>query len=676
MSLDFPGRAGMTRRALGILAGLALLAVVLLWTVPVLGFVACAAVLVVAAPWGRTLTERGIISTLVVLGLIALTVPRASSVPVTWLSAHLGLSVVTLGVVGLRLVPRLRTPIPRPDRIDVLVGLLVLGQGLWLVAAYLGRSTIEVLSGLYHSGWDNSGHFIPFANTLAEQATAWPTTDGSVAWNQWYPSLHTTAYALAELATQGSGVVLTRPEMLVPYVVWTAVAFALSIGALAWLAADLAARGARALRPTRPWLARVAPAVAVAAFGAFGLLGSPAFLFNYGFTNFVMAVAVMAVTAYLSARSWASARRLGWLLLPLGAVAVNGLWTPLVLGLAPAGVIVLIALWRERRWLAPAWAVVSGVIVGWSVLGQSQAITPNTGGSGGLLEDLGAAAVGMAPFNIGAALAAPVAAVLLGVVLVRSGRVPLGVAVGAPSVLVAAFAVVAWSGASQAGVAGLTSYYVLKVLDALLIMNAPVLAAAAAIAGAEAVHALKRRLPAGSEDRIVNRPNAALVAVAGVVVGVSVLGYAGPTQADLQAGFRAAPGIEAGQKRAGAVQDSLVGEAILAAQGQAVPYPELTTMLWDGSGTLVNIWLASLHGVMSSQDQRFYKYLPAFPYDEKTVEYVDFALSSNPDLRLAVLWFRDVSGAQVASLPDRNPGRVTVVQVPLRPSPLCQECSL
>lgn len=666
----------MSRRALTILSVGALIAVALLWTVPVVGFVACAAVLVAAPPWGRTLTERGIVSVLVVIGLIALAIPRASTVPVTWLSAHIGLTALTLGVVALRFVPRMNTPLPRPTLIDVLIGMLVAGQTLWFVAAYIGRSTTEVLSGLYHTGWDNSGHFIPFANTIADGATLWTTTDGSQAWNQWYPSLHTTLYSLAHLAAS-SDVALTRPEMLLPYVVWTAVAFALALGALAWMAADLAKRGAAILRPERPWLARVAPVVAVIAFGAFGLLGSPAYMFNAGFTNFVLAVAVMAVSAYISARSWRSARELGWLLVPLAAVAVNGMWTPLVLGLLPAGVVVLIAIARVRRWLAPVWLVVSGVVVGWSVLGQSQAVTPTTGDSGSLLADLGAAAVGMVPFNIGAAFALPVAALLLGIVLIRARRVPLGIAVGLPAVPVAAFALLAWIGAGQAGVPALQSYYVLKVLDGLLIMSAPIVAAAAALVAAEGVHVLKRRIDAHRADsRLVNRTNAALAGVATALVGISVFGFVGPTPPDWQAGFGAAPGIQAGVKRVEATQDSLVGEAILAAQAQAVPYADRTTMLWDGSGSLVNIWLAGVHGVMSAQAQQFYLHLPAFPYDEKTVDYVNFAVSVNPDLQLVVLWFRDVSEAQVAPLAERNPDRVVTVRVPMRSSPLCQECSL
>ena len=93
-------------------------------------------------------------------------------------------------------------------------------------------------------------------------------------------------------------------------------------------------------------------------------------------------------------------------------------------------------------------------------------------------------------------------------------------------------------------------------------------------------------------------------------------------------------------------------------------------------GTLVNLWLASLHGVLSSDDHTFYSGLPPFPYEEKALRYVDFALGLRPSLNLAVMWFRDVSGEQLNTLVRQHPDRVVLVRVPMRSSPLCQECSL
>ena len=64
---------------------------------------------------------------------------------------------------------------------------------------------------------------------------------------------------------------------------WSALSFAACLAALAWVAGDVAARmgGRDRERWTRP--------LAVSAFAVFALLGSPALLFNAGFTNFMMA---------------------------------------------------------------------------------------------------------------------------------------------------------------------------------------------------------------------------------------------------------------------------------------------------------------------------------------------------------------------------------------------------
>jgi hypothetical protein len=155
-----------------------------------------------------------------------------------------------------------------------------------------------------------------------------------------------------------------------------------------------------------------------------------------------------------------------------------------------------------------------------------------------------------------------------------------------------------------------------------------------------------------------------------------LFGYVGPTPKEFAPGFSAAPGIAAGAKRIESVNNTLVGEAIINAQRAAEKYPELTTMLWDGAGTLPNLWVASLHGVMSQTQQAFYKNLSQFPYDENTVTYVKSALNTNPTLNLVVLWFRDVSGPVVEPLHTQYPTRVVTEKVPMRSSPLCQECSL
>jgi hypothetical protein len=660
------------------LAGVTILAIALLWVFPPVGFVACAVMLVIAPPWGRGLAERGFISLLIALGVTAMAFPRASGLPITPVSAHAALSLFTAVAVGLSLGgPGRMTRLIKPTLPDVLIGIFAAGAALWLMAAYIGRNAYQIVSGLFFTGWDNQGHFTPFANTIEVGSTTWPTFDGTIAWNQWYPSLHTTMWSLAQLASQTGSEILDRPGLLWPYVQWTGISFALSLAALAWVAGDLTRRCTPLVGVRSRFVRRSAPTIAVLAFAAFALLGSPTQLFNSGFTNFMMAVAVTTVTAYLSARSWRSARVLGWILIPLGALAVNALWTPLVLGLVPSAVIVLIALGRTRLWLAPVWAVASGAIVLGTVYLQSRAIVDvDPGASSSFMEDLGAIGAGMTPFNMGAAIVSPIIAVLVAIILIRSHRRPLAIAIAGPSVAICAFLWLTMSAADSAGLSRLGSYYVLKTLNALLLVNAPMFAAGTGIGIALVLAAMKRRVLDPSTALSVNRFNAVIVGCVIALVGVTSFGYVGSTPSGFASGFGSAPGLAAGAARAGSADNYLVGEAIIRARDAAMPYSGKTTMLWDGSGVLVNMWVASLNRVLSKDDHQFYRGLPPFPYTEETVTYVDFALGLHPKFDLALLWFRGVSGEQLATLKRQHPDRVTLVKVPMRSTVLCQECTL
>lgn len=649
------------RRPLAVLGAVTAVVVATIWLVPPVGFVAAAALLVVVPPWGRRLAERAVISLVVVAGLVALVFPRAGSTPVTQTSARLALSALVVAVLLLRFVPRLRrVPIPRPTIADGLVLLLGVVAAFWLMSAYIGRDSYQLVSGLYFSGWDNQGHFTTFANTYKVGSTTWPTVDGGVAWNQWYPSLHTTIWALAELASRSTGALLDRPGLLWPYVQWNAVTFAGCLAVLGWVAGDLATRigGVRVARWSGP--------LAVVTFAAFGLLGSPAYLYNLGFTNFVMGVTIVVAVSYLASRSWRSARTLGWFLVPLGVLAVVGLWTPLALGLAPAGVVVAIALLRYRWWLGAGWlvaAVVAGLVMALTQMSAILGVEPGQSAAD-FATSLGAVGAGMAPFNLGAGLAAPVVAVLAAVVLVRIGRWGLAVAVLGPVLGAGVLAIVFAAGADSAKVGRLESYYVLKSIDAMLLAVAPLIAALAAVVLVRALAGLDRATALFG------------LATAGVVV-VGSFGYVFVRPDRVSTDFAAAPGVQAGWDRMQGIDDWLVGSAIIRGRDAAVPYPGYTTLLWDGAGTLPNLWVSSLSGVMSKEQNTFYKGLPAFPYDAKTAQYISLALNLDSAMRVAVLWFREPSGQLLDEyVTERGDGRVVLVRVPMPPSPLCEECSL
>ena len=648
----------MTR--IGIFAAATAVSIVLLWLAPIIGLLAIALVLVIVPPWGKTYAERAVISGIVILGSAAVIFPRAGATPVDAFTARSFLSALAIISVLLYLIPQLRnTPLPKPRIIDAALLALIAGLTYWLISAYLGVSSQQLLSGLFFSGWDNHGHFTTFANTYVAQSTTWPTTDGSIAWNQWYPSLHTTIWALLEFAGGSTG--LGRVELLFPYIQWSALTFALSMTALAWVASDLAARWTRDHTSKRT--AQVAAVLAVLATGTWILLGSPQLLFNSGFTNFVMGVAVVTAASYLSVRSTTSARTLGWFVVPLAAIAAIGLWTPLAIALIPAGVIVAISLVRWKPAIGIAWIVANAIVGGLLAWQQGSAILAAEDGASAneFAESIGAVGTGMAPFNIAAGIAAPFLALAIAIAL-RHHR-PLAFGIAAPSILIGLLAVAFVPGTDAAGVSRIQSYYVLKSLDAALLATAPLLAAAAATAFVLLI-------------RQLSTTTAIAASSATAIAAVAAFGYVGSTPESLSSGFTTAPGVEAGIERARGVDDSLIGESILGTVNATTELPSFTPMMWDGAGTLPNLWAASLHETLSSNQQAFYADLPPFPYDEQTSDYLRNALSSDPDLRLAITWFRDVSGDFLRlRFGTDDPRRVHVVQVPLRQSLLCPECS-
>ena len=648
----------MTR--IGIFAAATAISIALLWLAPIIGLLAIALVLVIVPPWGTTYAERAVISGIVVLGSAAVIFPRAGATPVDAFTARSFLSALAILSVLLYLIPQLRnTPLPKPRIIDAALLALIAGLTYWLISAYLGVSSQQLLSGLFFSGWDNHGHFTTFANTYVAQSTTWPTTDGSIAWNQWYPSLHTTVWALLEFAGGSTG--LGRVELLFPYIQWSALTFALSMAALAWVASDLASRWAKEHTSKRS--AHVAAFLAVLATGAWILLGSPQMLFNSGFTNFVMGVAVVTTASYLSVRSTTSARTLGWFLVPLAAIAAIGLWTPLAIALIPAGVIAAISLVRWKPALGIAWIVANAIVGGVLAWQQGSAILAAEDGASAneFAESIGAVGTGMAPFNIAAGIAAPFLALAIAIAL-RHHR-PLAFGIAAPSTLIGLLAVAFVPGTDAAGVSRIQSYYVLKSLDAALLTTAPLLAAAAATAFVLLI-------------RQLSGVTAIAASSATAIAAVAAFGYVGTTPETLSSGFTTAPGVEAGIERARGVDDSLIGESILGTVIATTELPSFTPMMWDGAGTLPNLWAASLHETLSSEQQAFYAELPPFPYDEQTSDYLKATLASDPELRLAITWFRDVSGDFLRlRFGTDDPRRVQVAQVPLRQSLLCPECS-
>jgi len=638
-----------------------LAAVMLLWTVSAVGFIASMVVIALIAPWGRTLGSRMLITGIVLLAAVAVVFPRAGVLPITTDSSRLFLSALVVTVVVGALIRTGLTrvhPLPRVTSVDVIF-LAVLAVALWWpLSAYLGQGPQQILSSLYFGGWDNSSHFLMFANTYVQESNTWTTLDGSIAWNQWYPSLQTTAYAVAQQAAGIGG--LPRQGLLFPYAVWTTVSFAASVAVLTWIAGDLARRWVAPLVGQRHTV--FAAVSAAAATGAWALLGSPQTLLNAGFLNFLMGAALVAGASYLSTRSMESALRLGWFVLPLAMIAVIGLWTPLGLFLVPAGVVVLIALWRWSKPWTIAWLIgMSAVTVVLAIQQLSAVLAVEEGSSiTEFGEHIGRVGTGMTPFNVSAALATPLIGIAAAIFLRR--RFPLSVAVSAPGVagfiLAAVFAV----GSLSVGTSMLRSYYVLKSLDAALLATAPILAALIAVALV-----------------LVLRQVSMISAVAGTTVAgalaVSIYGYVGSAPGGMSAGFTPAPGVQAGWARAAGATDNLIGESILAGVRGAEKHPDATPVLWDGSGFLPNLWVAGLSGVPTADITDFYSELGSFPYGDEAADRMAQEIATNPDAKVAVIWYRGVSGSFLAGrLGFADPTRLILVQESVLSPALCEDC--
>ena len=643
-------------RLLVILGGLTAIAIALIFLVPVAGFIVTIVLLSIVPPWGRGRLERFIISSIVILALIAVIYPRASAMPIDSLTARVTLTGILLGALSLRLIPRLRyVPVSAPTLVEVMLLGLFIGTAGWILGSYVGRNDYEMLSGLFFSGWDNQGHFTTFANTYMQQSSAWTTIDGSEAWNQWYPSLHSTVWALSERAVGSAD--LSRIGLLWPFIIWSAVTFAMCMMFLAWIAGDLARR------VSGKKYAKQASVLAVFATGMFTLLGSPALFFNAGFTNFVLGVTIIATASYISARSMRSAVTYGWFVIPAATVVVINLWTPMVIGLIPAGVVVLIAMWTLKPSRALLW--VAGTFVLGAVLAfqQIQAIVRPGSSAGELSSDIGAVATGMVPFNIALGIAAPVLAAIA-ILMLWKRSWPLAIAIGAPAIMMAVLAVIFIPGTDAANVSRVSSYYVLKSLSAAMLVFTPIVIALAAVIVMRVVR-----------DASTAKQLGAMTVAGGI--SVCAYGYLGVTPTPMSAGFTFAPGIEAANTRMAGIEDPLVGEAIIRGAISAEPNPGFTPFLVDGAGTLVNLWVSSLTGVTSVNQRTFYEGLPPFPYDEKTLDYVEFALRIDQNLKINVLSFRGVSGDLVTPWArNQDPTRVISTRVPMPSNAMCEECSL
>jgi hypothetical protein len=257
----------------------------------------------------------------------------------------------------------------------------------------------------------------------------------------------------------------------------------------------------------------------------------------------------------------------------------------------------------------------------------------------------------MTGFNLTLGIAAPIISVFMAVVIWQRSSKVLAALLPIPVLVSAALALLFATGADSTGVSRLTSYYVLKSLNAGYLLFIPLLIAAAALAVAVLVARLSRL-------------HAALVTISVFVVGVSTFGFIGFNANQLSVTFNRAPGISVAQEREQWIQQPDIGIAIANSARAAQAQADFTPVVWQGIGTLENLWVLALTNVVSNDQSKFYADLPQVPYAQTTLGQISKYIYANPTSRIQLLWWNPEVGAELQQWVARFPAeRISTPEV-------------
>ena len=177
--------------------GLLIMAIVLLWAIPMVGVVAAVAVGFTLAPWGRRLGERLLVGAVVAAGSVALIfaalqVASALLPTLTWRVLMTAVLLGEIAAVVLRRSEQSRIIAPVWPVVGWSEG-IALGTGVVLFAVmglpYLLVSTSHALTALL-GGWDHSSHLPMFVQTMHAQGWNMNVLGDGVMFGV-YPMLHT-----------------------------------------------------------------------------------------------------------------------------------------------------------------------------------------------------------------------------------------------------------------------------------------------------------------------------------------------------------------------------------------------------------------------------------------------------------------------------------------------------
>jgi len=87
------------------------------------------------------------------------------------------------------------------------------------------------------------------------------------------------------------------------------------------------------------------------------------------------------------------------------------------------------------------------------------------------------------------------------------------------------------------------------------------------------------------------------------------------------------------------------------------------------------LWVAGLSGVPTADQMAFYGELGEFPYGDEAAEVISEEIAANPERRIAVIWYRGVSGDLLTGrLGFEDPTRLILIQETVTSPALCEDC--
>jgi hypothetical protein len=549
-------------------------------------------------PVGRYAAERAVATALIVAALVGilfvvLPVHVTRTTAVMFVLA-LPVLAVTASVVRHRdRSLRRRLPLVAPPDLAVLG---VSGAaGWWVLAASYGMDLRDTLTRMY-DGWDWILHIIMFTDVYRYGRLAGLEIEDSPAFLSGNPQLHPALWSVGAWSGQSSTGTMPGESLLQAGILATAVTFALCLGALAWVAADLTT--AIVGRSHR----QLPAALAAVITGIVCILGAGSAIFFFGHTPFLLGVTALVVGSYLAVHPLRDGRPptplRSMVVLAAAAVVIVLEWPPLVLGLGLAGLLAAVRIVRGHR----KETIALGALLALLVLTTPWWYARLTGSV--TIASLSDAAGAVTRFSLPMTIAAVLVTVAAAIALFTHGDHGRATGVLGPVVGMIAFAALLilngsrWWGDPP-------SYYLLKTLLGCLVAATPVVVAVL-VAGATRLRAARAHPPA-PDARLWTR------LAAGTLAALVLAALLSPPDS-----------LRTGSPEPLAEPPRFVtyADIIVRAYPITPAVPNQVPFLADYGDERADLWLMILQRGISDADHDFIRTLPAF-YPPQTSDEAD-----------------------------------------------------